>query len=87
LILKAYGFAPASLIAPLGTVALISNAIVAPLLLKEKFRRQDALGILLSILGAAVVVMSSKGEEPAVSFLSLFVIFALMASSLRMKLS
>jgi hypothetical protein len=34
----AYGFAPAILVAPLGTVALISNAVIAPLLLKEAFK-------------------------------------------------
>jgi hypothetical protein len=37
----AYFFAPASLVAPLGTVTVVSNAIIAPLCLGETFRRRD----------------------------------------------
>lgn len=59
----AYGFAPASTIAPLGTTTIVSNAILAPLLLKERFRVQDLAGVLLAIDGAAIVVSSSKSEE------------------------
>ncbi|CDH60614.1 duf803 domain membrane protein [Lichtheimia corymbifera JMRC:FSU:9682] len=59
----AYGFAPASTIAPLGTTTLVSNAILAPVLLDERFRKQDFLGIIFAILGAASVVSSSKSHE------------------------
>ncbi|KAI7874494.1 DUF803-domain-containing protein [Lichtheimia hyalospora FSU 10163] len=59
----AYGFAPASTIAPLGTTTLVSNAILAPVLLDERFRKQDFLGIVFAILGAASVVSSSKSHE------------------------
>jgi drug/metabolite transporter (DMT)-like permease len=59
----AYGFAPASLIAPLGTVSLISNAIIAPFLLGEVFRIRDAIGILFSILGAVIVVAVNGNSE------------------------
>lgn len=59
----AYGFAPASVVAPLGTVTLISNAILAPIMIHERFRKQDLLGIVLAVCGAVVVVMSSKTEE------------------------
>jgi len=55
----AYGFAPASVVAPLGTVALVSNAIIAPILLKEKFRIQDGIGIVFAIGGAIIIVFSS----------------------------
>lgn len=37
----AYFFAPASLVAPLGTVTVVSNALIAPLCLGETFRRRD----------------------------------------------
>ncbi|PKX96954.1 DUF803 domain membrane protein [Aspergillus novofumigatus IBT 16806] len=40
----AYGFAPASIVSPLGVVALISNCVIAPIMLKEKFRQRDAWG-------------------------------------------
>ncbi|KAI9312182.1 magnesium transporter NIPA-domain-containing protein [Dichotomocladium elegans] len=59
----AYGFAPASTIAPLGTTTMVSNAILAPLLLEETFRKQDFIGIVFAMLGAAGVVSSSKSIE------------------------
>ncbi|CAG8433534.1 6731_t:CDS:2 [Ambispora gerdemannii] len=59
----AYAFAPASLVAPLGTVALISNVILAPMMLKETFRKQDLLGVAIAIIGAIVVVINSKTDE------------------------
>lgn len=34
-----YAYAPASLVAPLGTVALVANCFFAPLLLGERFRK------------------------------------------------
>ncbi|KAJ3311837.1 hypothetical protein HDV04_003577 [Boothiomyces sp. JEL0838] len=60
----AYGFAPAVLVAPLGTVALISNAIIAPLFLGERFRTRDMIGIGLSIAGTLV---STSTSEPSLS--------------------
>lgn len=59
----AYGFAPASIVSPLGVVAMISNCVIAPCLLKEKFRQRDFWGVLISIAGAVVVVLSAKSSE------------------------
>ncbi|KAI4102201.1 MAG: hypothetical protein LQ339_004725 [Xanthoria mediterranea] len=59
----AYGFAPASIVSPLGVVALVSNCIIAPWLLKEHFRQKDLLGVLVAIAGAVVVVLSAKSSE------------------------
>ncbi|KAF8538844.1 magnesium transporter NIPA-domain-containing protein, partial [Trichophaea hybrida] len=59
----AYGFAPASIVSPLGVVALISNCVVAPVMLKEPFRRRDVFGVLVSVAGAVVVVLSAEKEE------------------------
>lgn len=59
----AYGFAPASIVSPLGVVALISNCVIAPCLLKEKFRKRDLSGVLIAIAGAVVVVLSAKSSE------------------------
>lgn len=76
--LSAVLVAPASLVAPLGAVALISNCFLSPLLLREKFRWSDAVrstqigrlapdtgqgGIVLSIIGALTVVFSSKQTD------------------------
>ena len=59
----AYGFAPASIVSPLGVVALVSNCIIAPCLLKENFRLRDLGGVLIAIAGAVVVVLSAKTSE------------------------
>ncbi|RJE19315.1 DUF803 domain membrane protein [Aspergillus sclerotialis] len=59
----AYGFAPASIVSPLGVVAMISNCVIAPCLLKEKFRKRDFWGVLIAIAGAVVVVLSAKSSE------------------------
>ncbi|CAE6477295.1 unnamed protein product [Rhizoctonia solani] len=58
-----YAYAPASLVAPLGAVALISNCFFAPLILHERFRKQDLLGIGLSIFGAVTVVYASQSSS------------------------
>ncbi|CEP12979.1 hypothetical protein [Parasitella parasitica] len=63
----AYGFAPASTIAPLGTTTLVANVILAPLMLKEVFRKRDLVGVILAVSGAATVVFSSNSEEIALS--------------------
>ncbi|TGZ85613.1 DUF803-domain-containing protein, partial [Ascodesmis nigricans] len=59
----AYGFAPASIVSPLGVVALVSNCVIAPVMLKEPFRARDAVGVLVSIAGAVTVVWSAEKEE------------------------
>lgn len=59
----AYGFAPASIVSPLGVVALISNCLIAPLMLKERFRQRDFWGVLVAVAGAVTVVLSAKQNE------------------------
>jgi hypothetical protein len=60
----AYGFAPASIVSPLGVVALISNCIIAPFMLKEPFRKRDALGVIIAVGGAVTVVLSANDNNP-----------------------
>ncbi|CAI6333235.1 unnamed protein product [Periconia digitata] len=60
----AYGFAPASIVSPLGVVALISNCIIAPLMLKEPYRKRDGLGVLIAVGGAVTVVLSANDNNP-----------------------
>ena len=59
----AYGFAPASIVSPLGVVALVSNCIIAPWLLKERFRQRDFWGVVVAVAGAVTVVLSAKNVE------------------------
>lgn len=58
-----YAFAPASIVAPLGTFALVANCFFAPLLLKERFRKVEIFGIVVAILGAITVVLSTNTSD------------------------
>jgi hypothetical protein len=59
----AYGFAPASIVSPLGVVALIANCVIAPIVFKEVFRQRDFWGVIIAITGAVTVVLSANTEE------------------------
>lgn len=59
----AYGFAPASIVSPLGVVSLVSNCLIAPFMLKETFRRRDFCGVVVAITGAVTIVLSAKRSE------------------------
>ncbi|KIY72948.1 DUF803-domain-containing protein [Cylindrobasidium torrendii FP15055 ss-10] len=58
-----YAWAPASVVAPLGTFALIANCFFAPLLIKENFHKRELVGIFLAIVGAVTVVLSSNTSD------------------------
>ncbi|KAK1056836.1 hypothetical protein LTR33_013793 [Friedmanniomyces endolithicus] len=60
----AYGFAPASIVSPLGVVALVSNCMIAPFLLHERFRWRDGLGVVIAIAGCVTVVLSASDSNP-----------------------
>ncbi|KAI9467255.1 DUF803-domain-containing protein [Lactarius psammicola] len=62
-----YAFAPASVVAPLGTFALIANCLFAPLLLHERLRKRDLVGIVFAIIGAVTVVLSSNASDAPLS--------------------
>lgn len=59
----AYGFAPASIVSPLGVVALISNCIIAPVMFHERFRARDFWGVVIAVAGVVTVVFSASQEE------------------------
>ncbi|TRM68259.1 magnesium transporter NIPA-domain-containing protein [Schizophyllum amplum] len=58
-----YAWAPASVVAPLGTFALIANCFFAPLMIGERFRKRDLLGIAIAVLGAVTVVLSTQSSD------------------------
>lgn len=60
----AYGFAPASIVSPLGVVALVSNCLIAPWLLHEKFRWRDGIGVIIAVAGCVTVVLSASSSNP-----------------------
>mmetsp|Transcript_39929 Transcript_39929/g.93252 ORF Transcript_39929/g.93252 Transcript_39929/m.93252 type:complete len:415 (-) Transcript_39929:76-1320(-) len=68
----AYGFAEASVVAPLGAVCVLGNAFIAALLLGEGLRLSDLLGCALCIAGGCTIV-SSTPPAPAVTDISVFI--------------
>lgn len=63
----AYGFAPASLVAPIGTSAVVANAILAFIFLKERIRVRDVTGITLGVVGTFFLIKFSQKEESMLS--------------------
>ncbi|KAH9491712.1 NIPA-like protein 2, partial [Bulinus truncatus] len=59
----AYGFAPASVVAPLGTTTVVANLFLAALFLKEKIRPENLFGCALAIIGAFLLVTFSNATE------------------------
>lgn len=57
---SAYGFAPASLVAPLGTTTVVANIFLAAIFLKEKIRAEHLFGSALAVIGAFLVVTFSS---------------------------
>jgi drug/metabolite transporter (DMT)-like permease len=50
----------------LGTVAILCNALIAPLVFHETFRLRDFAGIVFSTVGAVTIVLSANPEEEKV---------------------
>jgi drug/metabolite transporter (DMT)-like permease len=65
--LLALGFAPASVVTPVGAVGVVFNAIFASLFLKEPFRKIDMIGLVLIVTGIVVVVLCSKESNVQLS--------------------
>uniref|UniRef100_A0A2C9KBH5 NIPA-like protein 2 n=1 Tax=Biomphalaria glabrata TaxID=6526 RepID=A0A2C9KBH5_BIOGL len=59
----AYGFAPASVVAPLGTTTVVANLFLAAIFLKEKIRPENVFGCALAIIGAFLLVTFSNTSE------------------------
>jgi hypothetical protein len=55
--LAAYGFAPASIVTPLGAVGVLVNCIITTWLLKEAMRLVNYVGILAVIGGIVTIVV------------------------------
>ncbi|KAK9961616.1 hypothetical protein ABG768_009390 [Culter alburnus] len=63
----AYGFAPASLIAPLGCVSVIASAVISVVFLKETLRASDILGGALALIGTYCLVTFAPHSSPHVT--------------------
>lgn len=56
---SAYGFSPASLVAPLGTTTVVANMFLAALVLKEKIKAEHLFGSALAVIGAFLLIAFS----------------------------
>ena len=59
----AYGLAPAAVVAPVGSVGVIVNEIIAVCFLKEVMRKRDLLGLIF-VIGGVVLVIACVPETP-----------------------
>lgn len=59
---SAYGFAEASVIAPLGAVSVLANAFIAAFVLGEGLRFRDLFGCALCVFGGVFIVCSSSSH-------------------------
>ena len=55
--LIAYGFAPASIVAPVGSVGVFFNAVLATVFLKEPMRRRDMVGLAIIVAGIVLIIL------------------------------
>ena len=68
----ALAFASQSQIAPLGSLTLVSNVFLAPLLLKEKLSRRDVVCTLVIVAGAALAVMCAAHDDATLTTKEMF---------------
>lgn len=59
----ALGLAAQSVIAPLGSLTLVANAVFAPLLLGERFTRRDALSTAFIVAGTVLTVSFASHDD------------------------
>uniref|UniRef100_A0A8D0WTJ0 NIPA like domain containing 2 n=2 Tax=Sus scrofa TaxID=9823 RepID=A0A8D0WTJ0_PIG len=63
----AYGFAPITLIAPLGCMSVTGSAIISAMFLKENLRASDLLGMTLAFAGTYLLVTFAPNITQAIS--------------------
>ncbi len=61
--LAAYAYAPATKVAPLGAVTVVSNCIIAHYVLKESVRKRNIFGVVLALIGAVFIVTYAPDSQ------------------------
>lgn len=59
----AYGFAPATLVTPLGALSVLVTAILSARFLNEKLNLHGKMGCMLAILGSTIMVIHAPKDE------------------------
>jgi len=68
-------FAPQSLVAPLGSMTLVTNSILAPLLIGEKVVKRDLLATAVIIFGSVLAVTFASHTDVVYSTVDLFAFY------------
>lgn len=71
----ALAFAGASIVAPLGSLTLVSNVFFAPIMLGESLSRHDVMATMTIVLGSAIAVAFATHEETKTTLDELFSFF------------
>lgn len=72
----ALNFAPQSLVAPLGSLTLVSNTLYSPLLLKEQITKCDVISTLVIILGSVLTVVFAPHVDRRYSMVELLDLYS-----------
>jgi len=59
----AYAYAPATIVAPLGAVSVISNCFLAHFVLREHIGVRNLLGVFLAIFGSVIIVLYAPSSD------------------------
>lgn len=62
----AYGMAPASLVAPMDAVAIVSNVMLSRLIFKERVSRRSVVGVMMAILGTVAMALNAPQADEAI---------------------
>jgi uncharacterized membrane protein len=71
----ALAFTDQSIVAPLGSLTLVSNAIFAPLLLKEKVSRKIVICTIIIVAGSAIAVTFASHSDTVITVEEMFQLF------------
>mmetsp|Transcript_15334 Transcript_15334/g.36196 ORF Transcript_15334/g.36196 Transcript_15334/m.36196 type:complete len:467 (-) Transcript_15334:63-1463(-) len=63
----AYGYASATVVAPLGSVSVVANAFVSHLWLKEPMTRRGIIGMGLAIVGSVIIVLYAPHQQEEIT--------------------
>eukprot|EP00961_Rhodomonas_salina_P090920 1223485-Rhodomonas_salina.1 len=59
----AYGMAPASLVSPMGAIAVITNAVLSRVVLKEELSYRKLIGVLVALAGSVIVALNAPAQQ------------------------
>jgi drug/metabolite transporter (DMT)-like permease len=61
--LVAYGYAPAAIVTPIGAIGVLTNVLITTLILKERIRKLNVVGMFAVVGGIVVTVYFAPKSE------------------------